>query len=379
MASVLPKSDFIGVEDVAHLCAGGETPFLKRNADALLRFSLDKSRGMPGRANHFRIYAETKELLARLMHVEPGDIAFLGSASEGVNLAALALDWRLGDNVVVEDIEYPSDIFPWTRLVQHGVEVRVARQWGEEPELERIAAAMDGRTRVLSVSQVSYLTGRRYRLEDLAALCERVGALLSVDATHATGVLPVAARHADVLVSSCYKFLLGVHGAAIFYRNPQRLADLPPLSIGWHSVTGARTVAEPLAYRLRPDAARFEAGNPPFLALAVLDNALAYLEPVGVERIERHVLALGGLLWRALRERGLDLLTPEAEEARGPNVCFAWPDPAELERALAERGVLVWAGDGRIRVSFHAYNDQADVERLLAALDECIGSRAAGA
>src|SRR5438874_2646226 len=98
--------------------------------------------------------------------------------------------------------------------------------------IERLTAAMDERTRVLAVSQVSYLTGRRYRLEDLAALARRAGALLSVDATHATGVVPVAARHADVLVSSCYKFLLGVHGAAIFYRNPERLADLAPQTIG---------------------------------------------------------------------------------------------------------------------------------------------------
>src|SRR5919202_4436594 len=111
------------------------------------------------------------------------------------------------------------------------------------------------------------------------------------------------------------------------------------------------------------------------MALAVLDNALAYLEGIGVERIERHVLALGGLLWPELQRRGLPLLTPEAPERRGPNVCFLHPDPAGLERALAARGVLVWAGDGRIRVSFHAYNDQADVERLLAALDECIGTR----
>ena len=380
--ALVPKGDFLHAPEVAHLCAGGETPVLRGHAAAIERFFQLKSEGMRGREEGIMgMLARCRGRVAALLAVDAADIAFLNSASEGVQQLATGLGalraWRPGDNVVVEDIEYPSDIYPWTRLEQFGVEVRVARQWGEEPTLERIAAAMDGRTRVLSVSQVSYLTGRRYRLADLRALCDRVGALLSVDATHAAGVLPVAARHADVLVSSCYKFLLGVHGAAIFYRNPERLADLPPQSLGWHSVTGARSVAEPLAYRLRPDAARFEAGNPPFLALVVLDNALAYLERVGVERIERHVLSLGGLLWRALRERGLDLLTPEAEEARGPNVCFAWPDPAGLEQALAERGVLVWAGDGRIRVSFHAYNDQADVERLLAALEACIGTRAA--
>ncbi len=109
----------------------------------------------------------------------------------------------------------------------------------------------------------------------------------------------------------------------------------------------------PAAYRLAPDASRFEAGNPPFLALAILDNSLEYLETVGVEWIERHVLTLGSKLWRVLHARGLTLLTPEDPARRGPNICFAWPEPAALVHVLAKRGVLVWGGDGRIRVSFH--------------------------
>lgn len=233
-------------------------------------------------------------------------------------------------------------------------------------------AAMDDRTRVLATSQVSYLTGRRYDLADLRTLADRHGALLSIDATHAAGVVPVPARHADILVSSCYKFLLGVHGAAIFYRNPARLADLAPRGPGWHSVSSAHTVADPTTFTLRPNAARFEAGNPPFMALAVLDNALATLDTIGIAQIEQHILALGSRLWPALHQRGLTLLTPQHPSQRGANICFAYPDAIGLAEALAERGVLVWGGDGRVRVSFHAYNDDSDLDRLLGALDECL-------
>lgn len=373
IAALVSKDDFLHASAAAHLCAGGETAILRNHQDVVARFFQQKSEGMTGREEGLMGTLERcRARAAALLGVDAADIAFLDSATDGVNQLAAGLDWRAGDNVVVEDIEYPSDIYPWTRLEPLGVTVRIARQWGEEPTLERLAAAMDERTRVLSISQVSFLTGRRYRLEDLRALADRFGALLSVDATHAAGVVPVPAHSADVLVSSCYKFLLGVHGAAIFYRNPQRLADLPPQTIGWHSITGARSIVAPAAYRLAPDATRFEAGNPPFMALAILDNALAYLEAVGIERIEQHVLALGGKLHRALRDRGLTLLTPEEPARRGPNICFAWPEPAALVRALEERGVLVWGGDGRIRVSFHLYNDETDIERLLAALDDVI-------
>jgi len=371
IAALVSKDDFLHAPSVAHLCAGGETAILRSHQEVVTRFFEQKSAGMAGREDGLMCTLERCRLrAATLLGVDAADIAFLNSATDGVNQLAAGLNWRAGDNVVVEDIEYPSDIYPWTRLQDRGVAVRIARQWGEEPTLERIAAAMDDRTRVLAISQVSFLTGRRYRLEDLRALADRFGALLSVDATHAAGVVPVPARSADLAVSSCYKYLLGVHGAAIFYRNPRRLADLPPQTIGWHSITGARSVAAPAAYRLAPDASCFEAGNPPFLALAILDNALEYLEAVGVERIERHVLALGGKLWQALNARGLTLLTPEDPSRRGPNICFAWPEPAGLVHALAKRGVLVWGGDGRIRVSFHLYNDEADIECLLAALDD---------
>lgn len=371
IAALVPKEDFLVAPEVAHLCAGGETPILRSHRAAIDHFFTDKSHGFAGRdVGLMDMLARCRGRVAALLGVDAADIAFLDSASDGVNQLAAGLDWRAGDNVVLEDIEYPSDIYPWARLERLGVEVRVARQWGEEPTLDRVAALMDERTRVLSASQVSYLTGRRYDLADLAALCARTGTLLSVDATHATGVVPVPAHYADILVSSCYKFLLGVHGAAIFYRNPRRLAHLEPQTIGWHSIDGERSVETPTQYALAPDASRFEAGNPPFMALAVLDNALAYLEEIGVERIEQHVLALGGKLRRALVERGLTLLTPEDERRRGPNICFLCPDSAALVAALDARGVLVWGGDNRIRISLHAYNDEADIERLLAALDD---------
>jgi cysteine desulfurase/selenocysteine lyase len=315
------------------------------------------------------ILATCRQRAGDLLGVPADDIAFLSSASEGINQLANWLDWQPGDNVVVEDIEFPSGIYPWVRLRDRGVEVRVVRQSGDTPTLERIAASMDSRTRILATSQVSYLTGRRYDLADLAALARQHGSLLSVDATHAAGVVAVAAQHADILVSSCYKFLLAVHGGAIFYRNPARLADLEPLTVGWHSIGGHHSVATPTDFTLNSAAARFEAGNPPFISVAVLENSLRYLAGIGIERIEQHVLALGDLLWHALRDRGFELLTPEDAASRGPNICFAWDNPMQLVDALAERNILIWGGDGRIRISLHAYNDQGDIERLLTGLD----------
>lgn len=367
---LLPKAAFQRVPEVAHLCVGGEAPMLHSHQEVLAHFLTLKSNGFVGREHDLMaLLAECRERAGQLLGVPAADIAFLNSASEGLSQLVHGLTWAEGDNVVVEDIEFPSSIYHWTGLQDRGVELRVVRHADQPGGFERLAAAVNDHTRVIAVSQVSYLTGRRYDLAALRQLADAHGALLSIDATHAAGVVPVAAEYADILVSSCYKFLLATHGAAIFYRNPARLRNLVPQTLGWHSVEPGHTVAEPTDYILLPTAARFEGGNPPFMALALLNNALATLAKVGIPAIEQHVLALGEQLWPELTARGLTLLTPTDPAKRAANICFACDAGVAVTEALQAQNVLVWGGDGRVRISFHAYNDSSDIDRLLAALD----------
>jgi selenocysteine lyase/cysteine desulfurase len=152
IAALVAKDDFLHAPDVAHLCAGGETPILRSHLAAVERFFAAKSRGMAGRSDELMgLLDRCRSRAGDLLGVPPADIAFLGSATEGINQLANGLDWQPGDNVVVEDIEFPSDIYPWTRLEARGVEVRVAPQWGEDVSLERLAEVVVGRTLVVSV------------------------------------------------------------------------------------------------------------------------------------------------------------------------------------------------------------------------------------
>jgi selenocysteine lyase/cysteine desulfurase len=381
-SSLAPKSDFIGLEGVAHLAAGGETPFLRSHLDAFAAYARDKSAGLPGRERFFAVKQEARARLARLLGCTPGDLAFLSSTSEGINLVAGSLDWRPGDNVVLEAHEFPSDLHPWQRLRARGVEVRLLRPpalggppgpepWSVLPE--RFEEAVDERTRVVALSVVSYFTGERHDLERIAAIARRRGALLLADASHALGVVPVRADQCDFLFACSYKFLLAHEGVAVFYWNRARWPDWEPPTVGWHSVV-ARPPAERLdGYVLKPDAERAEAGNPPFPGIYVLNNALGYLLALGIERIEEHVLALGATLRAGLVELGLDVLTPAEPARRAANVAFSTAEGPRLERALYERGVYVWEADGRVRLSLHAYNDESDVERALAALRAALG------
>src|SRR5579859_7995385 len=98
--SLIDADEFIGLEGIAHLCCGGEAPFLRRHLDACARFAADKSDGMAGRDRLFSVYARAKERLAARLGITADSVALLAHASEGLNQVAHAIDWREGDNVV---------------------------------------------------------------------------------------------------------------------------------------------------------------------------------------------------------------------------------------------------------------------------------------
>jgi cysteine desulfurase/selenocysteine lyase len=369
---LIDPGEFVGIDGVAHLCAGGEAPMLRGHLDALARFAADKGGGMAGRERLFETYRSAKQRLSWLVNRPAGDIALLAHASEGVNLVAQSIDWQSGDNVVVADVEFPSLVYPWTRVVPRGVDIRVVPSRSWYVALDDVRARVDDRTRVLAISQVSYLTGQRLSLPALADVAWQAGARLLVDATHALGAVPVDANYCDFLVSSCYKWLLAAHGTGVFVWNRSRIPTLEPATVGWHSVDHREGRENPTEVVLRPDADRFEIGNPAFPSVYILNNALDRLSSVSARSSEQHVLALSARVGEGLAQRGIRVMTPAAAPERAGNVCFEWPAAESLVQALAERRVHVWGGEGRIRVSTHIYNAAEDVDRFFAALDEAI-------
>ena len=368
---LIAKDRFIGLETVAHLCTGGESPMLKSHHDRLGQFLADKALGEEARARFEAVQARCKQKTAVLLHANPEDITFLSSASDGVNLVAHALNWQPGDNVVIVDVEFPSDVLPWAKLQAKGVEVRVVRHQNWYTSLDAIAAQIDERTRVVNVSLVSYFTGQRLPLKALSELVRSSNALLLVDATHAAGSIDVEASYADILLSSCYKWLLGVHGTAVFYWNRDRLPNLMPPFVGWNTSATLSGWQDPTAFTPRPDADRFIPGNPSFISLYILENALDHILAVGADAIEAHNVHLSGLVHDGVAKTGWELMTPAAAAERAGNVCFMVPDIAGFMARLEAQGVMVWGGYGginRIRVSTHLYNTEEDVARFLAAL-----------
>jgi selenocysteine lyase/cysteine desulfurase len=368
---LIAKSEFVGLENITHLAAGGETPMLKSHRQVIDQFMIDKSCGEEARALEADMVELARGKCARLFSVSPEEITFLSNASEGINNVAYGLDWQKGDNVVVADVEFPSGILPWTRFENLGVEVRVVKHKNWFIDLEDIAALIDERTRVVTISHVSMFTGQRIDLASLSGLVRSSNALLLLDATHAAGVVPVDASLADIMVSSCYKWLLGVHGAAVYYVNRERLPDFYPPFLGWNSPAEHGGWEKPTEFSLQPSAHQFQPGNAGFISVYILNNALDHILKTGIKSIEQHALTLSGMIYESVESLGFELMTPFEDSQRAGNVCFMAENIEGIRQVLERQQVLIWgayAGFGRLRISTHLYNDSTDVERCIAAL-----------
>ena len=351
-------------EGVAHVCAGGEPPFLFAHDAALVRYAVDKSSGMPGRTAMEAEVDRAQRRVAARWGVAGDEIGFVPSVADGVAMVAESLVFEPGDNIVVDALEYPSLVAPFALQRHPAVEIRVARGTAAD----RHVGLVDGRTRVIAASCVSYMTGERLDLGVLRAATDRVGAMLIVDFTQAAGWLPIEAAVADFAFSACYKWLLGTTGAAIGYWNRARQADWVPSTAGWNSIHAFSRPDWASAVAVKPGAGRFTRGNPAHGPVYVLNAALDFLDGHDPALLRRHVGALTAALIERLEGAGIPLTTPRDPARHGANVCMDSSAAQAMCNELNARKIFGWNGHGRLRFSFHGYNAMDDVERIAAAM-----------
>ncbi len=300
------------------------------------------------------------------------EIALVPNTTVGINIVAEGFPWQPGDNVVVPDDEFPSNLFPWLNLESRGVEVRRVQSGGRRLDLDKLAAACDRKTRIVSASWVGYAHGFRTNVDDLCAMVHEQGALLFLDAIQGLGVFPldVSRTPVDFLAADGHKWLLGPEGAGMFYMRREHLARLEPRGVGWHSVEQAAdySLAE---FRLRDAASRYEGGSMNIPGFLALDASLAMLGHYGAHAVSERVLAITDYLCARLEGIGAVVASDRDRQCASGIVSFDVPDrdSAQLRKQCLKADVVVSVRGGRLRASPHAYTSEQDVDRLIAVLD----------
>jgi cysteine desulfurase / selenocysteine lyase len=316
---------------------------------------------------------EVREVAARFVGAHQDEIAMVRSTTEGINLVAEGLDWRTGDNVVTLADEFPSNQYPWLNQAWRGVETRRVPTDEGRVDLDRLAQACDGRTRVVSISWVGYVSGWRNDLAAAAEIAHRHGALFFLDAIQGLGAFPldVAGTPVDFFSADGHKWMLGPEGAGLFYIRREHLDRLRPIGVGWNSVAHARDFTR-IELAFRPGAERFEGGAPNSVGFIGLGASLEMLAGFGAREIGERILAVTDHACQELRRIGAVLYSYRDERERCSGiVTFEVPglDSRETRRVCLERKVALSFRSGRLRISAHAYNNEEDVARLIEVIE----------
>lgn len=363
------KNLFPRAQEVTYLDTAAEGLPLPVVERGFTQYYRAKACGSTGEREFHAEEAEVQRLVARLLGTDSANVAFLPSASYALNLLALSIDWKPGDQVIISDLEFPSNVLPWLRLKQEGLNVVVIQTTDGALGCEQVIEHITDTTRLISLSAVSYKTGAYLPgIAKIGARAKRVNAVVSIDATQALGRCPVSLEGVDYLVSSSFKWLLGPHGLGVVYVAPEFRKRLKPANVGWYSVKDLFSKNRFQSYQPKEGAACLPVGMPNFPAIYAFRYGIEFLHQVGTDRIYQELAPVVDRLRRELCNLGLELLTPYQSELSSGIVSFAHPRAEEVGIALEREGIIVWAKDGRIRASVHLYNDMSDVERYIHAL-----------
>ena len=365
------RREFPITMDRVHLNHAGVSPVSTRVAAVIASFAEEALHLSPTVYKRWETRCEgARRSFARLIGAQASEIAFVKNTSEAISLVAAGLDWRAGDNVIALDGEYPSNVYPWWSLRRWGVETRMVACDRGRFSIDAVVALTDRRTRVLAVSFVDWNSGARTDLRRLGELCRERDVLLCVDGIQGVGALQldVEAMGIDCLAVGGHKWLLAPEGCGGLFVSHRIIARLQSVLHGWKSVSDASTYL-PYHFEPRMDAAKFEPGSPPQLGTLALGAALDLLLEIGPANIECRILDLTQSLATRLRAAGAEVLSPWGEGERSGIVVFRLGnDPRALADELNRKGFVVRSRGGGVRVAPHFYNNEEDLDRLLAAL-----------
>jgi cysteine desulfurase/selenocysteine lyase len=375
---------FPGTEDQVYLNASlnGLLPVTAR--DAAMEH-LEKR--VMGRAVKAELHAQAERVrgqIGRLLGADPDEIAITKNVSEGLNIFAAGIDWKPGDNVVFcPELEHPNNVFLWYNLRQtKGVEIReVSPDDGHVP-VDRMVAAMDGRTRVVTASHVTFSPGFISDVDTLTTGAHARGALVLLDSAQSAGCLQtdVKALGVDGLAIGTQKALLAFYGLGFMYIRRELAEKLIPVYVARYGMDLGPDAHETAIgagdLDFKPGALRFELSNYNYMGLATVEPSLELIHAIGVQKIEAHVRGLAARLASGFLEMGL----PVAGGEPGPHLAhivavgesgggrhYSADDPAmnDLYEHLTANGVGISIRRGVLRMSVAVYNNTDDIDRVL--------------
>ncbi len=309
--------------------------------------------------------------IAPIIGAPPGSVLMQQNASIANSILFSALDFSdpRRNKVVVSDMDFPGDVYALRQWLPASVELHVVRSPdGVGLDTGELLAAIDERTRLVSLSHVLFRSAYILPAAEIVAKAHQVGAQVLLNGYHSAGVIPVdvTALNADYYIGGVLKWMCGGPGGVFIYVRPDLLTTLRPKVTGWFA--DQRPFAFDLEhFERREDIFRLATGTPGIASLYAIQPGIDLIAQVGVEAIRAKSMRQTRLLVELADAQGWPVISPRDPAQRGGTVTVAPPEAYAVSRELIARGLIVDYRQGAgIRIAPHFYNSDDEVRAVMA-------------
>ena len=351
-----------------HASTAPLTTVVKAAIDNLLN---DKNEGKIDEYNELlQKVTETKEMLALMLNATSGCIAFTENTSIGLNILAQGIEWKKGDGIILNDVEFPANVYPFLNLQSKGVEIDFVKSKNGIVTAEDIIEAIKSNTKLISVSFVQFLSGYKINLEKLGNVCKEKEIIFSVDGIQGLGALNIDVEKCKIDFISCgtQKWMLGLQGMGFIYTRKELRNKMNVPFAGWLSVDNPWNLLD-YELKLKRNANKFQPGTLNTIGIYTLNAALKMFNEFGFENIEQQVIANSAYFINRLVESGFDPVLKNCnEENLSGIVSLKTNDAEEIFNYLLKKNITGAFREGYIRFAPHFYNTQKDIDKVVAEL-----------
>jgi selenocysteine lyase/cysteine desulfurase len=307
---------------------------------------------------------ETKEMIGEMINCSGDRIAFLDNTTNGIIWLAQGIDWKPGDRIILNDVEFPANVYPFLQLKEKGVEVDFIKSTNGIVTAEEVIDVIQPKTKLISISYVQFLSGYRIDLEKIGRVCKEKGIIFSVDAIQGLGAvrLDIEKFNIDFLASGTQKWLLGLQGLAFIYVRKEFQDKMKSAPIGWLAVKNAWNLLN-FDLTTKETGERFQPGTLNNLGIYAFNSSMKLFKEFGFDEIEKQILSNSKYFIDELTKIGYDsplLLLPEKHLSG--IVSFKSENAQKIFDILSLKKIVCSLREGYIRFAPHFYNTTQDID-----------------
>lgn len=316
---------------------------------------------------------------SKIFGCKKSEAGFGFNTTFGINLAAFGLPLKKGDEVLLVDVEFPANVYPWLELQNRGIKVNFIKTQSGFLNLENLQKAITKKTKVISISFVQFFNGYKNDLKKIGEICRKNRIFFVVDTIQGAGCEPLRVKDWGVDIASAggQKWLLSPQGTGIFYAS-ERIQNI--ISPPWRSWLGIDWKANWSNLRdfkksYVVSAQQYELGTYPVSLVNALEWSLDFMTKIGIKNIQKHNHDLIDKLIAYLKSEPYYQIASSLEKKHRSSILSFRDTGGRIEdiyKYLTRKSIITSLREGCVRVSVHLYNNDSDMKQLINSLKESV-------